>query len=343
MIVTIASPLEAEFVERLRAVDVVDEVIYAPELLPRARYPSDHVGVPAELDAVALARFDALFAHADAIFGYPGESSAGLARVLDLGPGIRFVQGTSAGMGAHVKRAQFAPDVLGRVSFATAAGVHAGMLAEFAFYGLLSLRKDLSRLTRLRAERAWEHYAMGDLDGSTLGIVGMGQIGAAIAVRARAFGMTVIGFNRTGSAHLDAHETLSVEDLRAVAPRLDALAITLPITDATAGLVSRDVIAALPRDAVLINVGRGAVVDETALIEALAQQRLAGAVLDVFAHEPLPPDNPLWTMPTVVLSPHTAGLSRRENARIVELFAENLGRFARGERLRNALNLAEFY
>jgi phosphoglycerate dehydrogenase-like enzyme len=343
MNVLIASPLEAELADRLRAVEVVDDVFYAPELVPRARYPNDHGGEPVELDLEAQALWDALVARAHAIFGYPHESSAGLARTLARGPNIAFVQGTSAGMGAHVKRAQLAPDVLARVSFASAAGVHANMLAEFTFYGLLALRKDARRLARIRAERAWEHFAMDELEGSTLAILGMGQIGAAIARRARAFGMHVVALTRTGTAHPDADETVPTGDLITVAARTDALAITLPITELTAGMVGADVIAALPANAVVINVGRGAVVDEAALIAALGARRIAGAVLDVFAAEPLPDGNPLWTLDNVILSPHTAALSRLENARIVALFAENLGRFARGERLKNALNLHEFY
>jgi phosphoglycerate dehydrogenase-like enzyme len=341
--VLIASPLEAELVDRLRTVDAVGEVLYAPELLPRPRYPNDHGGEPISYDAAAQARWDALVAGAEAIFGYPQESSVGLARTLAAGPRIRFVQGTSAGMGAHVKRAQLDPAVLARVQFASAAGVHAGMLAEFSLYGLLALRKDAQRLARIRAERAWEHYAMGELDGSTLAILGLGQIGVALAQRGRAFGMRTIGLTRTGAADPAVDETLPTAALRAVAARVDALAITLPITDATSGMVDAGVVAALPSHAVLINVGRGGVVDEPALIAALQGGRIAGAVLDVFAHEPLDAQSPLWTLPNVVLSPHTAALSVHENARIVALFAENLGRFARGERLRNALNLEEFY
>jgi glyoxylate/hydroxypyruvate reductase A len=171
--VLIASPLEPELVDRIRAVEVVDEVLFAPELLPRARYPNDHGGTPVVLDATGQADWDALLARATVLFGYPLESAAGLVRALEHGPNIAFVQGTSAGMGAHVKRAQLPMATLERVAFASAAGVHAGMLAEFAFYGLLAIRKDALRLSRMRSERSWEHYAMGELDGSTIAILGI--------------------------------------------------------------------------------------------------------------------------------------------------------------------------
>jgi phosphoglycerate dehydrogenase-like enzyme len=341
--VLIACPLEADLAERVAACDVVDELMYDPELLPVARYPNDHAGTPRTLDDQQTARWHAMVANADVLFSYPGESTAGLIDMLARGTDIRFVQGTSAGMGAHIRRAAFAPDVLERVAFASAAGVHAGMLAEFAFYGLLAIRKDAHRLARARAERAWDHFVMGELDGSTIAVVGMGQIGRAIATRARAFGMHVIGVTRTGAPDPLADETIATHELATIAPRCNAVAVTLPITELTSDLVSAAVIAALPRDAVVINVGRGAVVDQPALIDALQRDAIAGAVLDVFTEEPLPADNPLWTAPNVVMATHTAAISIHENARIIDLFCDNLRRFARGDELRNRVNLREFY
>jgi len=343
MIVMISSPLEAELVERVRAVDGVSEVLYDPTLLPEIRYPNDHSGIPGKRDAAGSATWNAMIARANVLFGYPDESSAGLRDSLERGQAIRFVQGTSAGMGAHVRRAQFDAAMLARVRFASAAGVHAGMLAEFAFYGLLALRKDARRLQRIREARGWDHFVMGELDGSTIGILGMGQIGVAIARRARAFGMSVIAVSRTGALHDLADRSVAMSELLAIAPDCDAIVVTLPITDLTNGLVSASVLAALPRHAIVVNVGRGAVIDQAALIDALADGRLAGAVLDVFAEEPLPADNPLWTMDNVIFSPHTAAISLRENARIVEVFCENLTRLRNGSSLKNALNLDEFY
>jgi phosphoglycerate dehydrogenase-like enzyme len=155
--------------------------------------------------------------------------------------------------------------------------------------------------------------------------------------------MHVIGVTRTGAPDPAADETIATHDLATIAARCNALAVTLPITDLTAGLVSGAVIAALPRDAVVINVGRGAVVDQAALIDALQRAAIGGAVLDVFTEEPLPADNPLWTAPNVIMATHTAAISVHENARIVALFCDNLQRFKRGEPLRNSVNLREFY
>ncbi len=343
MRVLIACPLEAHLADRIAALDVVDELMYDPDLVPVARYPNDHAGTPRVLSTEQTARWHAMIANADVLFSYPGESTAGLIDMLARGSSIRYVQGTSAGMGAHIRRAALEPEVLGRVAFASAAGVHANMLAEFSFYGLLAIRKDAHRLHHARTERIWDHFVMGELDGSTIAVVGLGQIGRAIAARARAFGMHVIGVTRTGAPDAAADETIATHDLATIAARCNALAITLPITELTAGLVSREVIAALPRDAVVINVGRGAVIDQAALIDALERKAIAGAVLDVFTEEPLPPENPLWSAPNVVMATHTAAISVHENSRIVELFCDNLQRFARAEPLRNRVNVREFY
>jgi len=125
--------------------------------------------------------------------------------------------------------------------------------------------------------------------------------------------------------------------------RADAIVVTLPGTEATRNLIDRATIESFKSSAVFINVGRGMVADQAALIDALASASIRGAVLDVFSPEPLPPDNPLWTLPNVIFSPHTAALSVRENQRIVELFCDNLRRFAAGEGLRNVVNIHEFY
>jgi len=184
---------------------------------------------------------------------------------------------------------------------------------------------------------------MGELDGSRIAIVGMGQIGCALASRARAFGMHVVAVNRTGEAHPLADETRATTAISDACAMCDAVVVTLPLTDRTTNLVDAAAIAAMPPHGILVNVGRGAVVDNAALTVALQTGRIAGAVLDVFDPEPLPADSPLWRMSNVILSPHTAALSEHENRRIVALFCDNLERLAHDRPLRNAVNLSEFY
>jgi phosphoglycerate dehydrogenase-like enzyme len=341
--VVVATPLERELAARIAAADERVRLRYEPDLLPPARYPSDHRGVDGfERSPEAEQAWQALLAEADVLYGVPGDSAAGLRAAFALAR-VRWIQATSAGAGEQARAAGLDAEDLRRVALTTASGVHATPLAEWCLFGLLAFAKGLRRLERDRAERRWEHYPVGELRGRTVVIVGLGEIGTEVARLADAFGMRVVATKRdptTGAEHVD--ELVSVDRLREALAGADAVVVTLPLTEATRGLVGRRELAALPRHAIVVNVGRGAVIDEAALVDALRAGRLAGAALDVTAEEPPPPDSPLWTLDEVLLSPHTAALSEAENARIVELFGANLRRFLAGERLPHRVG-AELY
>ena len=342
--ILIATPLEAELVGRIAAAAPGAEVLFDATLLPATRYPSDHRGPPDwRRDAASEARWRGLLGRATVLYGVPRDTAAGLAAALPHAPLLRWVQATSAGAGEQVRGANLAPEVLARVAFTSAAGVHGGMLAEFVFGGILALRKDFRRLETVRAERAWPHFASGELAGSTIAIVGLGSIGLTVARIARGFEMRVLGVTRTGAPHTAADEVYSTGRIGDAFATADAVVVTLPGTAATSSLVDGAALARLRPDAIFCNVGRGTVVDQHALTQALQRGAIAGAVLDVFDPEPLPADDPLWTLENVVFSPHTMALSVHENERIVDLFCDNLGRFARGERLRNRIDTSEFY
>ncbi len=345
MRITIATPVEPELVERIRAVDPRNEVLYEPALLPPPRYPSDHRGEAGfTREPAAQARWEELIARADVLYGIPGDTAAGLADAVRRAPNLRWVQATAAGAGEQVRGANLG-EALARVTVTTAAGVHGTVLAEFVYAGALWLLRGLDRLAADRAARSWEHYPNRELYGGTLAVVGLGAIGAAVARVGRAFGMTTIGLTRDGAPRpgAETEETLPLARIVAAFARADLAVVTLPGTPLTAGVVSAEAITALPHDAIFANVGRGAVVDEPALLAALQAKAIRGAVLDVFAQEPLPPEHPFWTMDNVILSPHTAALSVRENERIVDLFRDNLRRYAAGEPLRNVVDTREFY
>jgi phosphoglycerate dehydrogenase-like enzyme len=344
MRILIATPLEPELVARIAAADPRNEVLFEAALIPPPRFPSDHRGVPDFVrDPAGEARFDAMLGRADALLGIPGDSGPSLSSALERAPHVRWVQCCWAGSGEQVRAAELPRATLERVVFTSAAGLHAGMLAEFVFLGLLALRKDLRRLERLREHRAWDHFPNGELAGSTLAIVGVGQIGAAVARAGHGFGMRVIGVTRDGAPRAGLDEVFPMTRLAEAFARADAAVVTLPATAATRGLVDARALAALGPDAIFCNVGRGSVVDQSALVAALQRRALAGAVLDVFEPEPLPPEDPLWTMENVIFAPHTMALSWRENERLVDLFIENLRRFARGEPLLNRIDTDEFY
>ena len=339
--VMIASPLEAELVARIRRADPRIEVLWEPDLLPPARYPADHGGDPAfRRDRAGEARWRAMLDRAEVLFGVPGDSVDALAAVVTSAPRIRWIHATSAGAGEWVRRANLAPEDLERVAITTSSGVHAVPLAEFAILGLLAIAKELPRLVTDQRAKVWPEVRqpLRELHGQTLFLLGLGAIGREVARLGKALGMRTVGFRRTqGPPPEWVDEVHGPERLPDLAGEADAVVVSLPLTEQTAGLVDRATIERLPPDCIFVNVGRGGVVDEPALIDALRERRIGGAVLDVFAEEPLPPDSPLWTLPNVLVTPHAAALSPRENERIVELFVANLRRLLDGDPLTNVI------
>jgi glyoxylate/hydroxypyruvate reductase len=345
VVVAISTPLEPVLAARIENVDDRLDVRYHPDLLPPPRYPGDHRGSDAfRRTDEEEGRWRTMLAEAEVLFGVPGDSPMGLVDVVKANRRLRWIQGTAAGFGELVRQADLPEDSLARVTVTSAAGVHAGPLAEFAMFGLLAFTRGLPRLLSDTRARRWDHHPVGELAGRTLLVVGLGAIGREVARLAGAFGMRVIAVNRTGEADVawvdEVHPTSSLPDLM---PLAQAVVVTLPLTEETTGLLDAEAITRLPEGAVLVNVGRGAVIDEQALIEALEQGRVAGAALDVFATEPLPDDSPLWEMSNVLISPHTAALSIHENERIVDLFSENLRRYLRGDDLVNRVDTTLFY
>jgi phosphoglycerate dehydrogenase-like enzyme len=345
--VLIASPLEAELVAKVRAADPRAEVLFEPDLLPPARYPGDHGGDPAfRRDPDGEARWRALLDRAEVLLGVPGDSAEALAEVVTGLPGLRWVHATSAGAGEQVRRAELPAEALERVAITTSSGVHAVPLAEFAVLGLLAVAKELPRLVEDQRKKAWPEVRqpLRELSGQTLFLVGLGEIGREVARLGKALGMRTVGFRRTeGPPPEWVDEVHGPQRLAELAGRADAMVVSLPLTEQTAGMVDRATIESLSANCIFVNVGRGGVVDEPALVDALRDRRIAGAVLDVFATEPLPADSPLWTLPNVLVTPHAAALSARENERIVELFVDNLRRYLDGRPLRNVVEPGVYY
>ena len=330
--VVVATPVEPELVERIRAVDARLDVAFEPDLLPPPRWPCDHAGDPSfRRTPEQEERFAALFSGAEVLLGYPREDPAQIAWAVRIAPGLRFVQAMFAGAGQQLATAGLTPEELERIAWTSSAGVHATPLAEWSLFGILALTKGLPRLLADQRARSWDHYPVDEVRGKTLLVVGLGEIGSEVARLADAFGMRVVSVTRR---HGDLDELL---------PQADAVVLTLPLTDETRGLVGRARLNSLREGAILVNVGRGGVVDEASLVDALRSGRLRGAALDVFAEEPLPPDSPLWELDNVILSPHTAALSVHENERVVGLFADNLRRYLAGEELRSRIRTDLFY
>ena len=225
-----------------------------------------------------------------------------------------------------------------------AGDVWAPTVAEHALALLLGLVRQIHLLERTRLGEDWSRGAlvpaMGSLQGRTLALVGVGNIGREIAVRARAFGARIVGVMRQPRSVEGIDEAVPFERLFEVLAAADAVVLSLALTPQTHHLIGCNALAAMNPSAFLINVARGGIVDEAALIEALGKGRIAGAGLDVFASEPLPLDSPLRRLPNVILSPHVAGFGNDgAEERLVDLCRDNIRRFMAGEALRNRIAL----
>lgn len=338
--VMIATPLEGSLASRIDAVDDRVQVFYEPDLLPPARYPCDHRGIDSySRSAAQQLRWERLLAASDVLLGIPGDSPEGLATTARRSPRLRWVQATAAGAGEQVRASGLSEADLKRITVTSASGVHMVPLAEFSMLGLLAFAKDLRRMLADQSARTWDRRPMGELRESTLLIVGLGSVGTEVARLGHAFGMRTIALNRTGVSRSPyVADVYPVAQLSAVVDQADNIVVTLPLTTKTRGLIDACTIARMKQGSVLINVGRGGVIDELAMIAALQSGHLGGAVLDVFAAEPVPASSPLWSLNNVMITSHTAALSRRENERIVELFVRNLRRYLRGEALENRID-----
>ena len=252
-----------------------------------------------------------------------------------------WVQATSAGYAA------FPVDAFRErgVGFSNATGVHDPVVAEHAFALAFAFSRLIPTFVSKQAERTWgpRNEVTADLTdwtGDTLTVYGLGSIGETIAERGAAFGMEVYGVKRDPddySGSLPAERVLGSDEFHDVLPETDLLVSIVPLTEETRGSIDGEVFRTLPDSAVLVNVSRGPVVDEAALVEALQESEIAGAGLDVFETEPLPEDSPLWEREDVLVTPHVGGRSDTFQTRFADLFAENYGRWRAGDPLRNQI------
>ncbi len=229
------------------------------------------------------------------------------------------------------------------VRLTTSPGAAAEPIAHSAVAGLLALARGFPYWIDAQRRHAWEDHPPArmprDLRGQKLILLGVGAIGRQIGRLAQAFGLHVIGIRRSPRADFDpVDEMHPPSKLLDLLPQADWLVVTCPLTDATRGLIDCAALARLPRTAHVINVARGQIIEQLAMIAALQRGDLAGAYLDVFESEPLPADSPLWDLPNVLISPHDSGASTGNAFRASELFLENLTRWLRGEKLANELS-----
>jgi glyoxylate/hydroxypyruvate reductase A len=341
--IVIGSFLEPGLVARIAAAPAAGRVIYEPGLLPVPRYPCDHGGQQRDLSPGDLDRWRALAAEADAYFDFDWLDPAGLPA---RSPGLRWIQATSAGIGAFMQRTGLDASVQrAGLTVTTAGGIHAIPLAEFAVMGALHFVKGVPHLQEQQRARHWERYTTRQLAGQRALVVGLGGMGRQVAASFAALGVEVWGLGRPGAAYdVPALSRVITRDgLDAALPGIGIVVLCCPLTDETAGLIGARQLRLLPRGAILVNIARGPVVDQAAMTDALRDGHLAGACLDVFAAEPLPPGDPLWGLDNVIVSPHSASTVATENDALTDLFLDNLARLAAGEPLRNRYDPARGY
>lgn len=262
-----------------------------------------------------------------------------LVQLLEKFPTVEWVHTRSAGIDFVASDGLFASSA----ELTNAKGMFSSTLAEYCMMACSYFAKDLPRLMRQKSEGSWNQYPILELRGATLGIVGYGDIGMASAKLAKAYGMNVLGLKRTlpPADYKDEYcdKLYSMGDLERVMSLSDYVLISAPLTEQTRGMINAEVLSKCKPSAVIINVGRGPIIDEGVLIDALKNGTIKGAGLDVTSVEPLPKDSPLWKLDNVLLSPHNMDMTLTFLRESTEFFVEeNLPRFIKGERLMNPVD-----
>jgi phosphoglycerate dehydrogenase-like enzyme len=303
---------------------------------------------PSELEAQTARReLQEAMSEAEVLFGFWGAALMEMyptpEELRRNAPKLRWLQLTSAG----VDRAARSGLLDGDLMVTSASGLHATPIGEYVLLQMLMFAKGAHRFVRAQAQREWVRYMPQELHGKTVGVVGLGHIGAEVARLANAFGCRVIATRRSatertrGEGPVD--ELLPPSDLAALLAESDFVVLSVPLTSETHHLIGETELRAMKPTGVLINIARGAVVDEAALVRALREGWIAGAGLDVFEREPLPPESELWSLENAIVSPHISGGTEIYNQRAAAIFCENLRRYLGGESLKNLADAARGY
>jgi phosphoglycerate dehydrogenase-like enzyme len=279
---------------------------------------------------------DDMVSKAEIIFGWPRPDE------LKKAKNLKWLQLPSAGVDGYTDTSLYInKDIL----VTSSSGVYGRAIAEHVFAMILSYNRNLQEYALLKQEKTWNSiHKTRDFYGSTVGIIGFGDIGNEVALRAKALGARVLVLKRKQSKKPDyVDEIYLTEEIDELLRQSDYIVLTLPATEKTKGIISKDRINIMKSDAYLVNIGRGELIDQEALIEALRDNRIGGAGLDVMTPEPLPTDNPLWELTNVIISQHSSGLSVGNDNRRINLFIDNLKRYLNNQMLVNIVNFTEGY
>ncbi len=293
--------------------------------------PETGIAVGNNLEAFQTAARDA-----DVIFNW-SLSGKILRDVFHVCPGVQWIHSRAAGLDNVI----FPELVDSPVVLTNGSGVFSPPLGEFVLAAILYFAKDFRRMVRNQEAGRWEQFDITEIEGQTVGIVGYGDIGRAVAKRVHAMGMRVLAVKRhlPDASHRDPliERFYAPAQLLEMLPECDYVVVAAPLTPETRGMVGAAAFSVMKRSAVAINVGRGPVIDETAIIQALAAGMIGGAALDVFDQEPLPPGHPFYSLPNLLLSPHCADHTPDWLERAMRFFIEQFERFAAGQPLLNVV------
>lgn len=261
------------------------------------------------------------------------------ARLAARAPRLGWIHALTAGVEQWLASADLPRDAI----LTCSRGVHRLSMPEHILAALFLVQKQLAAIVLDQRERRWTRRVNDTLAGKTLGVLGLGTIGAEVARKAAALEMRVIGTRRSGEAVPHVERVYGPDGTAAVLAQADFVLLLLPSTEETRGIIDAKTLALMKPSAHLLNFARGDLVVDADLVDAVAGKRIAGAVLDVFVHEPLPPDSPLWTAAGIVVLPHVGGLHPQRDELVARLWVENLGRFGRGAPLLHAVDRARGY
>jgi phosphoglycerate dehydrogenase-like enzyme len=260
--------------------------------------------------------------------------------VLATAPKIRWQHTPSSGVNHILTPTFLKHDIV----LTNGSGVHAIPMAEFVLNFMLYHAKKSQKLQELQISHYWyKWFEIEELYNKTLLIIGTGSIGREIALRAKAFGMQIWGSRRHPEPLPNFDKIVGANEWRTLLPQADYVVIATPLTPETKGLIDAEALRLMRPNAYLINIARGAIIDESALLTALGEGWIAGAGLDTFETEPLPPESPFWSLPNVFVTPHCSAVTPQLRQRIVELFIDNLTRYRNGQPLRNVVDKAVGY
>jgi phosphoglycerate dehydrogenase-like enzyme len=327
--VVITTPIGTELLKQIKAVSSRFKVTDLSEL---TRHNMINRFITEPEDKEIVAKVNAILAETEIISGFRLPE-----HLVKRAPKLKWYQAMTAGIDWFVEDDLFNSEV----TITTVGGIHTTVIPEFVMAQILALAKNIPHLMELKRQKQWERYLPIALKDKTLGILGMGNIGAEVARLAKAFGMKVIASRR--SVKKETH-TRYVDSLlpASAMPRIlaesDFVVVALPLTKDTVKIIGAKELKLMKPSAFIINIARGSIIDQAALIRALETNKIAGAALDVFDPEPLPADSKLWEMPNVIISPHIAGSMADYHQRAVDILCKNLERYLKAQPLINMVD-----